>query len=178
MGCMYATYCKYPIEDTAKKINKTIKGTKYELFIINKNEVGISSIKTDKNKLIIPSKIKIGKKTYRVTYLAGRSEKYIFGIVKGPSTPLKIVVPSTIKEIPNNAFFDCINLREVVIGKNVNKIGINAFWGCKYLKKVTFKGTKVKSIGKNAFEKTSKKIVVKAPKSKLKAYKKMIKASR
>lgn len=175
---VFASYDKLPIEEVAKKKNKTIKGTKYELFVIDKNEVGISGITTDKNNFTIPSKIKIGKKTYKVTYLAGRSSNYFSGIFKGPSTPLKVVVPSTIKEIPNNAFSGCLNLREVVIGKNVNKIGINAFWGCKYLKKVTFKGTKVKSIGTSAFEGVSKKIVVKAPKSKLKAYKKMIKASR
>ena len=176
--CYKATYTKEPIEDTAKKINKTIKGTKYELFIINKNEVGISSIKTDKSNYTIPNKIKIGKKNYKVTYLAGRSVNYIFGIFKGPSIPLRIVVPSTIKEIPNNTFSGCLNLREVVIGKNVNKIGNNAFNDCKYLKKITFKGTKVKSIGKSAFKCASKKLVVKAPKSKLKAYEKMIKASR
>lgn len=175
---VFASYDKLPIEEVAKKKNRTINGTKYELFIINKKEVGISGITTDKNNFTIPSKIKIGKKTYKVTYLAGRSSNYFSGIFKGPSTPLKVVVPSTIKEIPNNTFSGCLNLREVVIGKNVNKIGINAFWGCKYLKKVTFKGTKVKSIGTSAFEGVSKKIVVKAPKSKLKAYKKMIKASR
>lgn len=174
----HTSYDKLPIEEVTKKKNKTIKGTKYELFIIDKNEVGISGITTDKNNFTIPSKIKIGKKTYKVTYLAGKSSKYLWGIFKGPSTPLKVVVPSTIKEIPNNAFSDCINLREVVIGKNVNKIGINAFYGCKYLKKVTFKGKKLKSIGTSAFEGVSKKLVVKAPKSKLKAYKKMIKASR
>lgn len=174
----HTSYDKLPIEEVAKKKNRTINGTKYELFIINKKEVGIRGITTDKNNFTIPSKIKIGKKTYKVTYLAGRSSKYFSGIFKGTSTPLKVVVPSTIKEIPNNAFSGCLNLREVVIGKNVNKIGINAFCGCKYLKKVTFKGTKVKSIGTSAFEGVRKKLKVKAPKSKLKAYKKMIKASK
>ena len=176
-GCILAEYCKYPIEATAIKKNKTIKGVKYEVFIINKDEVGISSITTDKDNFTIPSKIKIGKKTYKVTYLAGRSLWSHKGIFKG-YCPLKVVVPSTIKEIPNYAFYNCYNLREVVIGKNVNKIGEYAFNDCKYLKKVIFKGKKVKSIGTSAFEGVSKKIVVKAPKSKLKAYKKMIKASR
>ena len=175
--CYKATYIKEPIEDTAKKINKTIKGAKYELFIINKDEVGISSITTDKDNFTIPSKIKIGKKAYKATYLACRSLWYHRGIFKG-YCPLKVVVPSTIKEIPNYAFYNCYNLREVVIGKNVNKIGEYAFNDCKYLKKVIFKGKKVKVIGKHAFEGVRKKVVIKAPKSKLKAYKKMIKASR
>ena len=51
----------------------------------------------------------------------------------------------------------------VTIGKNVKKIDASAFSGCKKLKNVTFKGTAVKNIKKNAFKNTAKKITVKVP---------------
>ena len=73
-----------------------------------------------------------------------------------------------------------VSVEEVVIGKNVEEIEPYAFKNTN-LRKVTFKGSKVKTIGERAIVSGRfiyKKIVVKAPKSKLKAYKKMIKASK
>jgi hypothetical protein len=57
------------------------------------------------------------------------------------------------------------------------EIGKNAFNGCKALKKVTFKSTKVKKIGKNAFKGIAKKSTIKVPKKKKTAYKKLLKKS-
>ena len=72
-----------------------------------------------------------------------------------------IVVPKSVKEVQNGAFFECQNLREVVFEKesrlaalgelafqncdDLTKItlpdelkstGLNAFWGCKSLKSI------------------------------------------
>lgn len=171
-------YFKCLKEDVGKKKSKSIDGVKYEVFKLNSKEVGISKITTDKKVVKIPSRIKIGKKIYKVTYLAGRSTSInILDTDKNPNIE-NIYFPDSIKEIPGSIFWYADNLKEVTVGKNVKTIGEQAFYGCKNLKKITFRGKKVKEIGKNAFRKTNKKLVVKAPKSKLKAYKKMIKASR
>lgn len=171
-------YCKVPKEEIDKKKNKNINGVKYEVFKLNSKEVGISKITTDKKVVKIPSKIKMGKKTYKVTYLACISREIKILDTDKNQNIEKIYFPDSIKEIPVALFWYADNLKEVTVGKNVEKIGEQAFYGCKNIKKITFRGKKVKEIGKTAFRKTNKKIVVKAPKSKLKAYKKMIKASR
>ena len=48
-------------------------------------------------------------------------------------------------------------------------------YNCKKLKKITVKGTKLKSVGAKAFKGIHKKATIKVPKSKLKAYKKLMK---
>ncbi len=94
-------------------------------------------------------------------------------------------VPATVKvdgksykvtEIAKGAFKNNKKLTQVVIGKNVTKIGANAFSGAKNLKKITIKSTKLKSVGKNAIKGINKKAVIKAPKAKVKAYKKLFSA--
>lgn len=54
--------------------------------------------------------------------------------------------------IEDNAFANQTNLKSVAIGKYVTSIGAKAFYNCKNLAKVTFKGTAVKTIGKDAFK--------------------------
>ena len=100
-----------------------------------KNTVSVTAVKNKNLKKInVPNTIEIDKKTYTVT------------------------------EIGNNAFKNCSKATQATIGKNVKKIGSNAFAGCKKLKKVIFKGTAVKTIGKKAFKGTNKKMTVKVPK--------------
>lgn len=59
----------------------------------------------------------------------------------------------------------------------VTKVDDNAFNGCKKLKTIIIKSTKLtdKSVAKNAFKGLSKNTVIKVPKKKLKAYKKLFK---
>ena len=70
-------------------------------------------------------------------------------------------------------------MKKVVIGKNIKKINANAFKGCKKLSKITIKTTGLTktSIGKNAFKNISKKATIQVPSTKLKKYKKFIKAA-
>ena len=50
----------------------------------------------------------------------------------------KIVLPSTIKEIPSYAFNGMSALEEIIIPQSVTSVGVGAFWNCKNLKKVEF----------------------------------------
>ncbi|MBO5487744.1 MAG: leucine-rich repeat protein, partial [Eubacterium sp.] len=95
----------------------------------------------------IPNTVKINGKTYKVT------------------------------SISNNVFKGCKKLKEVTIGTNVKKIGKKAFYNCKKLKKIIIKTTKLNSsnVGSNAFKGLSSKTIIKVPKKKLKAYKKLFK---
>ena len=75
-----------------------------------------------------------------------------------------------ITSVGKGVFQNCKKLKSVVIGKNVTAIGMKA------LKKITIKSTKLKKVGKNAFKKIYAKAVIKAPKAKRKAYRKLLRA--
>ena len=83
--------------------------------------------------------------------------------------------------IGNSAFQNCTALKKIEIPSKVKKIGSKAFYGCKALTNITIKTTKLNTskVGKNAFTKAGsknyKKLKVKVPKKKLKAYKTMLK---
>lgn len=96
----------------------------------------------------IPASVTIDGKTYKVTAVAA------------------------------NAFKGNKKLKSVTIGKNVKNIGRNSFYGCKNLKKIIVKSTSLskKSVGSKAFKKIHPKATIKVPKSKLKAYKKLLKS--
>lgn len=134
--------------------------------------------------------VKVGKKAtvsgsqYKVTAVKGtRTVQF----TKGKKNAKSIVVPSTVKisgknykvtTIAKNAFKGNKKLTKVTIGKNVNKIGVSAFQNCSKLKSIVIKSTKLtaKKVGKNAFKGINKKATFKVPKSKVKAYKKIVKA--
>lgn len=107
---------------------------------------GVKSNSTRKKlkKIVVNSSVKIGGKNFKVT------------------------------AIGNNAFQNCSKAGSAEIKENVTNIGSKAFYNCKKLKKLTIKSTKLKKVGKNAFQKISSKAVIKVPKSKLKAYKKLL----
>lgn len=105
-------------------------------------------------------------------------------VVKAPvkKTNKKVTIPATIKadgktykvtEIAKNAFKNNKKLTQVTIGTNVKKIGASAFEGCKKLKTINVKSKKLNSVGKNAIKGIQKKAAIKAPKAKVKAYKKL-----
>ena len=96
----------------------------------------------------------------------------------------KIAATNTVKiagvtfkvtSIAPNCAKGCAKLGKVVIGQNVIQIGKNAFKGCKNLKSVQIKGKNLKKVGKGAFKGIHKKAVIKVPKAKANAYKKLLK---
>lgn len=124
---------------------------KYRISSVN-NKGGSVEYRCAANKkstsVKIPATITIDGKTYKVTAVAA------------------------------NAFKGNKKLKTVTIGKNVKSIGKNCFYGCKNLKKIVVKTTSLskKSVGSRAFKSIYSKATIKVPKSKLKAYKKILKA--
>ena len=110
--------------------------------------------------------------TYKVTAYSANDKSVT---VTGASKQLtSIVIPDTIvyrKEtfkvtaIGDSAFANQASLTSVTIGKNVTTIGAKAFFNAKKLKKITFQGAAVKTIGKDAFKNIDKKATFTMPKA-------------
>ena len=93
-------------------------------------------------------------------------------VFKGKSAIKSVVIPETVTEIGSFAFYDCIHLDELIMGKGVKKLGTRCFTNCKALRAVNLQnieeigesvfhnctaleqlnmGSSLKTIGKNAF---------------------------
>ena len=90
----------------------------------------------------------------------------------------KVTIPSNsaLVDIGDSAFYNCKALTSITIPKKVTTIQAKAFYNCKKLKKITIKSTVLKNVGKNAFKNIHSKATIKVPKSKLSAYKKLLKS--
>lgn len=93
-----------------------------------------------------------------------------------------ITIPATVKihgitckvtEISKNAFKGNKKLSKVIIGSNVEKIGKKAFFGDGKLKKIVIKSKKLKKAYPGSLKGISSKAVIRVPKGKAKAYKKL-----
>ena len=97
---------------------------------------------------------------YKITAYSSKTKKVtVTGTSKKNVT--SISVPATVKyknvtfkvtSIDKNAFTKKSKLKSATIGKYVTSIGAKAFYNDKNLAKVTFNGTAVKTIGKDAFK--------------------------
>ena len=110
---------------------------------------------------------------YKVTSIGAKA-------FKGNKKITKATIGKNVKEIGANAFAKCPKLKQVTINSTVLKtIGKSAFNGDKKLTKVIIKSTKLKKVGKKAFaRKGGKKLTFRVPKSKKKAYKKILKSAK
>ena len=98
------------------------------------------------------------------------------GTIKILATVKYAGVTYKVTSIADKAFRNKKKITNITVGKNVTKIGKNAFSGCKNLKTLTIRSTKLtkKGLAGSSFKGISKKTVVKVPKNKLKAYKKLL----
>lgn len=115
-----------------------------------------------------------GKKQGAVTYIAPNSKKV--SSVSIPSTVSYGGKKYQVTAIGSKTFFRASKLKKVTIGKHVAQIGSRAFYGCKKLKSICIKTKKLtnKKVGSKAFKGISKKATIKVPKTKKKAYKKIL----
>ena len=83
-----------------------------------------------------------------------------------------------VTKVDTAAFKNNKKVTKIVIGKNVTSISKNAFKNCKTIKTIVIKTTKLtkKTLAKGAFKGITKKTVIKVPKKKLSAYKKLFRS--
>ena len=141
----------------------------------------------------VPKTVTIDNITYKVTAIAPNAFKNCKKLTKitmksnikiigksafsGCNKLKTVTMGSNVTTIGNQAFYKCSALKKVTIPSKVNKIGSQAFYKCKNLKNITIKTTKLttKNVGSKAFKEIHSKATIKVPKSKLKAYKKLLK---
>lgn len=147
----------------------------------------------DKNvkKITVPATITVGGIIYKVESVAPdafkncrklTSVKISAGVQKigknafsGCSKLSSVTIGKDVTEIGAGAFANCKALKKITIPAAVTKIGKKAFNKCKKLKTVTIKTKKLKTVGGSAFKEIAKKAVIKLPKAKKAAYKKLLK---
>ena len=147
----------------------------------------------DKNvkKITVPATITVGGITYKVESVATdafkncrklKSFKISSGVQKIGKNALicciklsSVTIGKDVTEIGAGAFANCKALKKITIPAAVTKIGKKAFNKCKKLKTVTIKTKKLKTVGSSAFKGIAKKAVIKLPKAKKAAYKKLLK---
>lgn len=125
---------------------------------------------TDKKaaKLSIPNTVTISGVTYPVTSISA-------GAFQGCKKLKSVTIGKNVADIGARTFSKCTALTKIILPVKLRKIGKQAFSGCKQLKSITVRSKQLKSVGKNAFQGIHAKAKIKVPKSKLKAYKKLLK---
>ncbi|MGN0152938.1 MAG: leucine-rich repeat protein [Lachnospiraceae bacterium] len=109
------------------------------------------------------------------TYMVSRYEDIQAGAITDAKVQNgAIVISGDVKKVGTSAFAGCTRVKSISFGTSVKTIGEKTFARDTKLKKITIKGKKLKSIGKNSFLGVPKTIEIRAPKSKVKAYTKMI----
>lgn len=175
---------------------KDDKGTAmYEVTDVTGNKVVYKAPAKKSTKTItIPSTVTINDKVYKVTAIGkdafagckkltkvtiGKNVKTIGTSAFSGCSKLKTVsMGSNVTAIGDKAFYKCTALEKITIPSKVKRIGKQAFYGCKKLKTITIKTTKLTSskVGSKAFKGIYSKASIKVPKSKLKSYKKILRA--
>lgn len=77
----------------------------------------------------------------------------LFGNVNPPANLKKVYILNDLTALPNNMFYNCLNIEEVSIPASIKTIGDYAFYGCYNLTTVTIAPASALShIGESAFE--------------------------
>ena len=141
-----------------------------------KNQKNLEKVIIGANVTDIEEKAFYGCKNLKTVTL-GKDVKVISeSAFSGCNNLNKVVLNNNLAAIDDKAFYKCTKLTNITIPSKVKVIGEGAFYGCKNLKKITIKTTKLtnKNVGKKAFKGISSKAVIKVPKSKAAAYKKLL----
>ena len=116
----------------------------------NNNVINLyCATKTKIGKVEIPSTID-GKK---VISLQGEDYPNLSGynsVLNNCKAVSEVIIPDTITEIPDGAFYNCVGLKSITIPNTIVSIGYKAFYGCKGIKEINLPSTLI-SIGDYAF---------------------------
>jgi len=117
-------------------------------------------------KVSIPATVTLGGVKFKVTSINKNS-------FKGYAKLQTATIGQNVTAIGANAFYNCKKLSSVTISTGLKGINAQAFMKCKNLKKLTIKSTVLTTVGKNALKGIHKNCVIKVPKKKVAAYKKL-----
>lgn len=90
--------------------------------------------------IVVPSKV----------FLFGEVISVFHDAFNGDKMVKQVLLPDTVKEINESAFYHCINLRKIDLPNAIETLGVSAFCGCKKLKTVTLPPS-LKNISREAF---------------------------
>ena len=146
----------------------TISRRKYKVTneLIAKASVAITGLSDNKViNLSVPDTIQIYGVTYKVTSI----EKNAF---RGQPQMKTAKIGNNVTAIGYGAFYACPILNSVTVGKSVKTIGNHAFCRDTKLRTLTFQGTALTKIENHVLYQVTN-LAIKAPSSKVKAYKKL-----
>ncbi len=189
-GKFKADEAKEDAPEYEAKLTDPKTGMKYVVTRSGKKDGTVKFVGTTKKKaktITIPEKVKLKGITYKVTAIGYRA-------LKGNKKITTVKVGKNVKEIEYEAFCDCTNLSNLTLGKSVTTIGEKAIYNtkiknlilpekttnlhgqfigkCSKLKTLTIKSKSIyeKKVGQKAFSGIGKKVIIKVPKGKVKAY--------
>lgn len=144
---------------------------KYRITSLARGNEKVQVIGIKKRALaLVPSKVVYAGKTFKVDAIRKKA-------FYGNSSVKKLVIANSVNRIGNSAFAKMKNLKRVVIGKGIKKLEAKAFWKDRKLASVIIKSKKIKYIGKKTFSQIRTKGKLCVPKSKKKAYQRMLRKS-
>lgn len=166
-----------PSQATPKPVDTSVRDTSGAIYRVTSSDSKNPTVEYKKTDDIVGGNVKIKSSvkvlgiTYKITAIAANT-------FKNNKKITSVTIGSNVTSIGKSVFEKCTKLKSVTLSKNVESIGKNAFKDCKKLKKITIKSTKLDSDGvkKGAFSGINKKVVVKVPKSKYSAYKKLLRS--
>lgn len=164
-----------PVTDLKKGSSFTAKNLSYHVVSVSA-EKKTGTVKVEKvsansklKKITIPDMVSKNGCTFKV-------EKITKNAFRNNKKVTKVKIGKNVKVIEDGAFSGCKKLNSVVTGASLSKIGKNVFANDKNLKKIDLRNSKkIKSVGSGTFKGISKKAIIKVPKRKMKAYKKLLK---
>lgn len=164
-----------PSQVTPKPVDTSVRDTSGAIYRVTSSDSKKPTVEYKKTTAVVGGSVKIKSSvkvlgiTYKITAIAANT-------FKNNKKITSVTVGSNVTSIGKSAFEKCKKLKSITLSKNVEDIGKNAFKNCKNLNTITIKSTKldVDGVKKGAFSGIGKKVVVKVPKSKYSAYKKLL----
>lgn len=161
--------------ETAKPVNKSkkthiVKKIKYR--IKDEHSVVAAGAATNQlRKLEIPDMVMIEGRLYKMVGI----EKKAF---RGQKKLKTVLVGNYVTAIGDEAFAKCAGLTKIQFGTGVKTLGKRVLYQDKKLKKIIFKGKRLKTIGKKTFSGVPLKVDIRADKTMVKKYAQMINRSK
>lgn len=164
-----------PSQVTPKPVDTSVRDTSGAIYRVTSSDSKNPTVEYKKTTAVVGGSVKIKSSvkvlgiTYKITAIAANT-------FKNNKKITSVTVGSNVTSIGKSAFEKCTKLKSITLSKNVEDIGKNAFKNCKNLNTITIKSTKldVDGVKKGAFSGIGKKVVVKVPKSRYSAYKKLL----